>query len=84
MTLRRYRVVEGKRYLVREIDGVEGYIVRWTEACTGCMEVGDYGGHSSEYPFDLKSHCYVGYGCEECGYRGKVRREWFVPFAADQ
>jgi len=32
------------------------------------------------YEYDVKRHCYVGAGCEECGYSGKRVERFFVPF----
>jgi len=32
-----------------------------------------------KYPWDEKAKCYVGSGCEECGYTGKRRDSWFSP-----
>lgn len=47
----------------------------WTESCTGCRETED--GHNvGHYPWDSKAGCYVGAGCEECGYTGKRRDGW--------
>ena len=43
----------------------EGYYARWTEHCSGCTEE-----HGVER----------GFGCNECGYTGRRRREHFVPF----
>lgn len=60
---------EGNRYKVVMNEGFEGYIGRWTTACSGCYEstdgfpTGDIGG-----------------GCDECGYTGKRRWSMWVPF----
>lgn len=71
-----------RRVLVhRTPDGEEGYIARWTEACSGCFEAGDYNGLAQNYAFDEKAGCRVGIGCDECGYTGKRRSEWFIPFS---
>lgn len=78
----RYRRVEagGRRHRVVLLDGVEGFIVRGTATCAGCFEPGDYMGNAHLYGYDAKACCYVGSGCDECGYTGKRRwREW-VPF----
>ncbi len=49
--------------------GVEGYVGRWTAECSGCTEHGEMGG-ATWGPF----------GCHECGYTGKRRREFWCPF----
>lgn len=49
--------------------GWEGYVVSWTEECSGCTERGDYGAL-------LSGPC----GCADCGYTGKRRRREWVPF----
>lgn len=83
---RRYRMValgcdgELQRVLVVKHHGFEGYFVRWTDSCSGCLELGDYGGGSENYIYDEKAKCLVGAGCHECGYTGKRRNELFVPF----
>ena len=81
-----YRVLDpdinNKRKRVRVVMhmGLEGFVVRWTDACSGCCELGDYGGGSEGYPTDPKHGCLIGSGCHECGYHGKVRREEWIPF----
>lgn len=77
---RRYRLDDqGKRRLVYVCDGVEGYFVHFTQSCSGCYETED--GHPvGDYPYDEKAECHVGAGCSECGYTGKRRDEFFVPF----
>jgi len=75
----RYRVHDGRRYKVVRFRGFEGFIVRWTASCTGCLETED-GHHVGHYDFDEKAKCHLGAGCEECGYHGKTRREEWVPF----
>ncbi len=70
---------EGALHKVVRYDGFDGFIVRWTQSCSGCFETED--GHPvGDYPFDEKAKCHLGAGCEECGYRGKVRNEHWVPF----
>lgn len=67
---RRYRKDQGKRRLVvpHWITGVAGYIVKYTQLCSGCTDYGDYG------------TAYGPFGCDECGYTGKRRVEHWVPF----
>lgn len=68
---RRFRKLPcGTRALVVVQDGIEGFIGKWTELCSGCTEWGDYG--QARGPF----------GCDECGYTGKRRREMWMPFDA--
>lgn len=51
-------------------------LAQWTYSCSGCRETED-GYNVGAYPWDAKAGCYVGGGCEECGYTGKRRtREW--------
>lgn len=82
----RYRLIDpfadGKRQRVKVVmfRGFEGFIARWTDSCSGCTELGDYGGGSQYYDTDTKHHCLIGAGCEECGYTGKRRQEMWIPF----
>ncbi len=70
---------EGTLHKVVTYDGFDGFLVRWTQSCSGCFETED--GHPvGDYPFDEKAKCHLGAGCEECGYHGKVRNEHWVPF----
>jgi len=69
--------------VVLDVDGVECFVVRWTESCSGCCELGEAMMNAHHYAFDDKAHCYVGSGCDECGYTGKRRREWLAPFEFD-
>jgi hypothetical protein len=71
---------EGKRHRVVLLNGKEGYIARWTTECSGCFEAGEYMGNAGNYPYDDKAQCRVGSGCDECGYTGKRRMEWWTPF----
>ena len=76
----RYRAgPEGRRYKVVLHEGFEGFVVRWTATCTGCHETED-GYPVGSYPFDEKAKCHLGAGCQECGYRGKVRQQMWIPF----
>ena len=59
------------RAKIVEFRGELGMEVRWTDSCSGCYEMGQ------DAPYDKAARCYLGMGCEECGYRGKRRRvEW--------
>lgn len=50
----------------------------WTVSCAGCRETED--GHNvGEYPWDDKAKCYIGAGCDECGYTGKRRDGSYFP-----
>lgn len=69
---------EGIRRRVYRHHGFNGYWTRWTQACSGCHETID--GYESGNMWDDKLKCYIGWGCSECGYTGKRRIEWFVPF----
>jgi len=66
---RRYRMatVDGRRVRVVRFRGVRGHVVRWTDDCSGCTEIGDYGTRFG--PF----------GCSECGHTGKRRCSAWVP-----
>ena len=59
---------EGHLHKVVMFKGVEGYVVRWTENCSGCTNYVD--GHLDNGP----------HGCSECGFTGRSRREHWVPF----
>jgi hypothetical protein len=71
----RYRVVTDvdgyqQRVKVVMLHGWEGYVVRFTTACSGCVP-------------DEENTCPSrGFGCEECGYTGKRRRREWIPFDA--
>jgi hypothetical protein len=54
---------------VHERDGVEYYQAAWTGECTGCTERGEMGGTK-----------YGPFGCDECGYTGKRRITFLIPF----
>lgn len=56
------------------------YTETFTQACSGCCEIGEYGQGSENYPYDEKNKCLIGSGCHECGYTGKRRTTFFVPF----
>ena len=70
-----FRVDRRRRYAVED-DGsacdVSGALIfslaRWTESCSGC---------NSDDPY--KSHL-DGTGCEECGYTGRRRYVYWVPY----
>lgn len=74
-TRRRFRTLDDghgflrkTRVMVVVVNGVEGFVVRWTANCSGCTNYTD--GQISDGP----------HGCFECGYTGKRRREEWVPF----
>lgn len=71
---------EGDLHRVVRYDGMDGFVVRWTASCSGCFESGDYIGNAHNYPYDEKARCHIGAGCDECGYTGKRRNEYWVPF----
>lgn len=64
---------------VHIIDGVEYVKVIWTTHCSGCTELGDSHQDAHLYPYDVKARCYVGSGCDECGYTGKRRCVELIP-----
>ena len=70
--------LDGRRRHVMHL-GELCVVVRFTRECSGCFEGGDYMGMAHLYPYDKKARCYVGAGCEECGYTGKRRQEDVVP-----
>lgn len=78
-TPRRYRVVDGHRYLVVVHGGVEGYVLRFVASCTGCFECED-GYPIGDYPTHPVHQCYVGSGCSECGYHGIRKTGHWLPF----
>lgn len=81
MARRRYAIVDGHRVLIVELDGFDGYIVRWTDSCSGCTETVD-GYNSFGYPVHPKHGCLIGGGCSECGYTGLSRQAPWVPLDA--
>lgn len=74
------RDFDGALHKVVDVDGVDHFVVRWTDSCPGCLEGGEYMGRAADYPYDIKAGCHVGAGCDECGHTGKRRREELVPF----
>lgn len=84
MAKRRYRRDdEGKRRLVVESNGMDGFEVTFTSSCSGCCELGEYNGLAHRYAYDPKASCHIGNGCGECGYTGKRRERHWVPFDYD-
>jgi len=63
------------------IAGIVYVVARYTRSCSGCFEGGDYMGLAHHYDYDSKRGCYVGNGCDECGYTGKRREEDLMPAA---
>lgn len=77
----RYRRDEdGKRRRVVVFHGQDGYELWATVSCSGCTELGEYGGNPG-YPYDATAKCLVGAGCDECGYTGKRRNSYWISFA---
>jgi hypothetical protein len=64
-------VVTGKSRRVRVVRhlGFLGYVVRWSECCSGCTDTPE-----------MTAAPERGFGCHECGHTGRRRREFFVPF----
>ena len=54
-----------------DLNGEVAVATSWTQDCSGCLELGDYGGGLENYEYDDKAGCYLGFGCDECGYTGK-------------
>lgn len=68
-----------RRHARGVVDGELCVAVSWTESCSGCFEAGECMGLARHYPYDNKAKCYVGFGCEECGYSGKRRVAMWQP-----
>lgn len=71
MSERGYKMRRDHRGKLRRVHrhlGHDGYYETATTDCSGCTDVGDYGTK------------YGPFGCEECGYTGKRRDRYFVPF----
>lgn len=74
----RYRTLEAtefeprRRVRVVVRHGFEGYIIRWTDTCSGCRV--DF------MEYDEKLRIPIGMGCSECGYTGKRHGGMFMPF----
>jgi len=67
----RFRVGhDGQRHKVVVEDGFEGYFSTVTLDCSGCTEIEEG---------EVRSQA----GCSECGYTGKRRSRFFVPFDID-
>ena len=60
---------QGVRRRVVELDGVEGFEVTDSIACTGCNETPEFT-HAADR----------GMGCHECGYTGRRQMRHWVPF----
>ena len=72
------------RYRLRTDTEGKHYVESWnTTYCTGCCELGENMGLAHHYPFDAKAGCYVGSGCEECGFTGKRRAPLVFPVEPD-
>lgn len=67
------RTHDGKRFRVVMLGKWEGFVVRWSQHCSGCTEYGEF-----------ESAPERGAGCEECGYQGRTRRAEWVPFDAHE
>lgn len=78
--IRYRRDEEGKRRKIVMWEGREGYELTVTTSCSGCCELGEYGSNPNGHGFDVKHNCYVGSGCDECGYTGKRRGPFWAPF----
>ena len=72
-----------RRKRVKMIDGIPHIRIVYTTECCGCFEGGDYMGLAHNYPYDPKARCYVGAGCDECGYTGKRRYDLWMPDYAE-
>jgi hypothetical protein len=70
---------KGRRVLARRIGKVWTHRVPWTDSCSGCAELGECMGNAHLYPYDSKTHCRIGAGCDECGYTGKRCRIEVLP-----
>ncbi len=67
----RYRSDEnGRRRRVVINDNIEGYNERVIERCSGCAPCDPY---TTDGP-----------GCSECGYKGRRRATYWVPFNFDE
>ncbi len=63
---RMHRHENGRLSRIVVAHGVDGYVVRWTEHCSGCTETPEM---TTPEP--------RGIGCKECGYCGKrVHVDW--------
>ena len=76
------RLDRRKKYALLEDMGI-CVSAEWTESCTGCFEGGENMGLAHHYLYDIKARCYIGAGCEECGYTGKRRVKMWVPLEAE-
>lgn len=67
---RKYRmaIVAGFRTRVVRRKGVDGFVIRFSSACSGCKDERD-------------PHAHSGAGCRECGYTGRRRRAEWMPLA---
>jgi hypothetical protein len=83
LPIRYRRDDDGKRRRVVVFNGQEGFEVWATVSCSGCCELGEYGGNPG-YPYDPKAKCLIGAGCDECGYTGKRRNSYWVPFLTQE
>lgn len=68
-----------RRVRVVKFEGEEWFVVRWTTACSGCLE-SDSGTVYFSGGFDPKLGITIGAGCDECGYTGKRADSAFIPF----
>lgn len=61
---------DGKRVRVVMNGRRRGFVVRFSESCSGCTEIPEYTTGPER-----------GIGCEECGYTGRSRREEWIPLS---
>ena len=78
-TVRYRKDHEGQRRKVVLNEGHEGFIAEWTDVCSGCFEYNE-GYAPMGAVWDPKAKCFIGAGCHECGYTGKVRHRMWIPF----
>jgi hypothetical protein len=70
--------LDGRRNY-KMIDGELCQLIEpYTDSCSGCYETVD-GQNVFGYPYDEKAGCFLGSGCEECGYTGKRRYQYWMP-----
>lgn len=68
-----------RRRSYKIINGDVCTLFKFTQPCSGCFELGDYGSGIERYEYDDKAQCHVGFGCDECGHTGKRRSGHWTP-----
>ena len=80
---RKYATTDDGKPAADMFGAVLFVVAAFTASCSGCTETSD-GYNVNGFPTDPKHGCLVGAGCRECGYTGKSRQSYWVPYLRPQ